>query len=102
MHRNYRNHHQQCFGLLWNLAMKKILVALLVLSAFASEPQRTVTAEQRARFWRAQAEYVAKLMEVQRLKAAMDAAEDDMVKTCGGALVPDKAGEPSCNLTKKE
>lgn len=72
---------------------------LLALSAWGLEetakPQ--ITSEQRARFWRANAEVLAAQTELQQAQAKMQAATEEMRKVCGEQqLTSDPYGEPTC------
>ena len=56
-----------------------------------------ITVEMRARFWRAQAEYLAATVQAQRAKAALESAQAEMQKACGEQpVVADANGDPEC------
>lgn len=81
------------------------LIVLLGMAALAQQappkeapkpPQ--ISVEQRARFWRAQAEAMAAAARAKQAQDAVKAAQDEMQKACGDnfVLALDAAGEPSC------
>lgn len=86
----------------------KTLTIFLSLAAFAADnppakpPQ--ITAEQRAKFWRATAESIAAASRAQQARDAVNAAQLDMQKTCGedSDLVAGADGEPICKTKTKE
>lgn len=79
-----------------------LILMALVLSAQSpdpqkSEPGRKITDAQRARFWRAQAEYASAMAQVQAARSALDAARDELMKYCGDRpLILSGNGEPDC------
>ena len=76
--------------------MHLIMFAALALAA-AESPTTKISAEQRAKFWRAQAEAIAAQAQYQSAKSALDAVQAELQKACGdGVLALDQAGEPSC------
>jgi hypothetical protein len=57
-----------------------------------------ITPEQRARFWRAQAEWISASMQAQKAKSAMDSIQAELAKACGDQqLVAGPDGEPTCS-----
>jgi hypothetical protein len=95
MRRFDRKLNRERYGMFWNMNMR-ILIGLLYVSAFALDAP-TITVEQRARFWRAQAEYVVASVQAQKAKTLLDAIQAELQKSCGtDALIVDKSGEPAC------
>jgi hypothetical protein len=73
-----------------------IVFAALAASVCAVEKAQ-ITAEMKAKYWRAQAEYIAAMVQAQRAKAALDSAQAEMQKACGEQpVVADPGGDPGC------
>jgi len=79
----------------------KVLIlglALLSLSAAAQEkPASKITPEQRAMYWRANAELLAAQAQFNAAKAKLELIEAEMTKACGDQqLMTAPDGEPTC------
>jgi hypothetical protein len=75
----------------------------ILLAAEAPKVEPKITAEQRAKFWRAQTEAIAAQAQAQNTRAMFDAVRAELSKTCGDLpLVADEAGEPACGEKKAE
>lgn len=76
--------------------MRLVLLVMAGVLVAADAPQ--ISDAQRAKFWRAQAEYVAATVQAQRAKAALDAVQMEMSSACGETyqLAAGQDGEPIC------
>src|ERR1039458_3393473 len=58
-----------------------------------------ITPEQRAGFWRAQAEWISVSTQAQAAKAKLDAIRAELARVCGAQqLISGPDGEPTCSL----
>lgn len=85
--------------------MKRVFCAvLLTATAFAvdSRPPE-ITAEQRARFWRAQYELLAAQLQAQQKVAALEAAKAELGNACREqSLTLGPSGEPVCTPRRSD
>ncbi|MDR3798006.1 MAG: hypothetical protein P4K93_07625 [Terracidiphilus sp.] len=80
------------------------ITMLLVYSMFgvAEKPKEaakipTITAEQRARFWRAQAEAINAAVRARAAQDVLVTVQSDLLKSCGDwAFIAGEDGEPTC------
>jgi Holliday junction resolvase-like predicted endonuclease len=83
-------------------ALRRLAIVLFVSVAFAQTVEAPkISPEQRAKFWRVQAEYLAAAARFQQAKYAMDAMQVELDKVCAptkAVLLPD--GEPGCAAQK--
>lgn len=101
MRGHQRKLDQQHDGLFGDITMRRRLIAVIFCAGWlvmlAADAPKQITAEQRAKFWRAQAEYIAAQAQVQKAQATLSAIQAEMVKACGDQqLVADEQGEPAC------
>jgi len=73
-----------------------LLCALLIAITHAENPAQ-ITVEQRARFWRAQAELLSAQNRAERALNALQSIQAEIAKTCGSAVMLNASGEPACS-----
>jgi hypothetical protein len=84
-----------------------LILALAPLAAETPKPEPPkapqITAEVRAKFWRASAEWAAAQARAQAAKTALESAQTELQKTCGtdADVVAGQDGEPQCKLKKE-
>lgn len=79
------------------LIIGTILLAVCGMSADAPKPVPQITADQRAKFWRSQAEVISAQSQAERAKAAFEASVEALKKACGDQqLSIGQDGEPTC------
>jgi hypothetical protein len=77
--------------------LRPIIVFVALAASVGGVEKAQITAEMRAKFWRAQAEYIAAMVQAQRAKAALDSAQAEMQKVCGEQpVVANPGGDPEC------
>lgn len=70
--------------------MRILVSCALLCAAVLADDAVIITAEQRAKFWRAQAEYLA-------AKAKLESAQAELARTCGSRqVIAGSDGEPTC------
>lgn len=76
------------------------MIAMLILGSLwaADTPPAQISAEQRAMFWRASSDFQMAKQQFDAAQARLNAAMDDMRKTCGENRIfgADLKGEPAC------
>jgi hypothetical protein len=71
--------------------------SLLMLPFLRADDPASITDAMRARFWRAQTEYIAASAQAQKAKVALDAAHAELQKACGDRqVIAGQDGEPTC------
>lgn len=77
---------------------KQIWMAILCGIALAQESAPSISADQRAKFWRLNAEHVAAQAQEQRTKVAFENYIKELQTFCGGEgqLISGTDGEPAC------
>jgi multidrug efflux pump subunit AcrA (membrane-fusion protein) len=87
------------------IALALLLAAVAPAQTSATKPEPPapqITAEQRSMFWRAQYEYATAVLAAQKAKAALDAAQEQLIKACGGQpVIAGINGEPACKPSPK-
>jgi hypothetical protein len=79
------------------LQLRPLIVFVALVASVCAVEKAQITAEMRAKFWRAQAEYIAATVQAQRAKAALDSAQAEMQKACGEQpVVANSSGDPEC------
>ena len=85
---------------------KKAACVILLSASLAAEnaPSKPkITSEQRAQFWRAQAEQLAAQMRLEMANRQLQAIREAMAKSCGDdVLVSSPDGEPVCQAKPAE
>ena len=76
--------------------MQRLILVLLVSILLPAKDVPTLTPDQRAKFWRAQAEAIAAQMQVQKAQARLDAVLSELKASCNGDIEFNSSGEPSC------
>lgn len=74
------------------------LLSSCILAQQSNSTKPTVTAEQRAAFWRAVANINIAKAAMEKSQATLSSLQSDMEKTCGESytLQLDQSGEPTC------
>jgi hypothetical protein len=79
------------------MQLKHLVIGLTCTLVAAQEVPKAISSELRAKFWRAQAEYISASAQAQKARATLDAAQAEMSKVCGDQqLIAGQDGEPTC------